>query len=253
MGTFLELEGKLGPIPQSSSNQFRPPQSDTKHNVRKVSKITEKRKRVAPTKKFKAKIAVEPNSNKATMQLPNTKALINTESQKSLNPLPESRSPPSEDAPIHAGTLWPKSGKMSGTLFKTRKDWLILPYYTNDSNISTDNTTGLKPPIKVEPKPKGQPTTSPKAENCGWGPNAPSAKTKKKTEMETTRDSCNNSYRPRYRWPNCSTLRPWTTKNPRAFRGLIQKHLMFLIGTQVSQNSVNNGKRKWRDSIANTV
>ena len=72
MGTFLELEGKLGPIPQSSSNQFRPPQPDTNPNVRKFTKITEKRKRVAPTKRFKAKIAAEPNSNKRTAQLPNT-------------------------------------------------------------------------------------------------------------------------------------------------------------------------------------
>ena len=65
---------------------------------------------------------------------------------------------------------------MSGNLFETRKDWLISPNYTNDSNISTYNTTGLKPPIKVEPKPEGQPTTSPKAQKCGWGPNCPFCK-----------------------------------------------------------------------------
>ena len=168
---FLELEGKLGPIPQYSSIQFRPPQPDANPNIRKVTKITEKMKRVAPTKRFKAKIAAEPNSDKATMQLPNTKALINAESQKILKPTPESRPPPLEDAPIHTGTMWPKAGKMLGNLFETRRDWLIPPNYTNDSNISADNTTGLKPPIKVEPKPEGQPTTSPKAEKCGWGPN----------------------------------------------------------------------------------
>ena len=110
---FLELEGKLGPIPQSPSNQFRPPQPDTNHNVRKVTKITEKRKRVAPTKRFKAKIAAEPNSNKTTMQLLNTKALMNTESQNTLKSAPESRPPPLEDAPICTGTPWPKAGKMS--------------------------------------------------------------------------------------------------------------------------------------------
>ena len=55
MRTFLELEGKLGPIPQYPSNQFRPPQPDTKPNIRKVTKITEKKKRVAPTKRFKLK------------------------------------------------------------------------------------------------------------------------------------------------------------------------------------------------------
>ena len=124
MRTFLELERKLGPIPQSPSNQFRPPQPDTNPNI---SKITEKRKRIAPTKRFKAKIAAKPNSDKATMQLPNTKALMNTESQISLNPVPESRPPPLEDAPIHTGTPWPEAGKMSGNLFETRKDCLIPP------------------------------------------------------------------------------------------------------------------------------
>ena len=44
MRTFLEVKGKLGPIPQSSSNQYRPPQPDTNPNVRKVNKATEKRK-----------------------------------------------------------------------------------------------------------------------------------------------------------------------------------------------------------------
>ena len=41
---ILEVEGKLGPIPQSSSNQYRPPQPDTNPNVRNVNKPTEKRK-----------------------------------------------------------------------------------------------------------------------------------------------------------------------------------------------------------------
>ena len=179
MITFLELEGKLGPIPQSSSNQLRPHQPDTNPNIRKVTKITEKMERVAPTKRFKVKTAVEPNSDKTTMQLPNTKALMNAESQNTLKPAPKSRSPPLEDAPICAGTLWPKVGKLLGNLFETRKGWLIPPNYTNppnysnDNNISADNTTGLKPPIKVEPKPEGQPTTSSKAEKCGWRPNCP--------------------------------------------------------------------------------
>ena len=60
MRTFLEKEEKLGPIPQSPSIQYRSPQPDTNPNIRKATKITEKRKRVAPTKSFIAKIAVEP-------------------------------------------------------------------------------------------------------------------------------------------------------------------------------------------------
>ena len=61
MRTFLEVKGKLGPIPQSSSNQYKPSQPDTNPSVRKVNKATEKRKRVASTKRFRANIATKPN------------------------------------------------------------------------------------------------------------------------------------------------------------------------------------------------
>ena len=60
-----------------------------------------------------------------TAQLPNTKTLMNAESQKTLKLAPESRPPPLEDVLIHAGTTWPKAGKILGNFFKTRKDWLI--------------------------------------------------------------------------------------------------------------------------------
>ena len=53
MKTFLEVEGKMGPIPVSaSSNKFRPPLSETNPNVRK-NDVTEKRKRATPKKKFR--------------------------------------------------------------------------------------------------------------------------------------------------------------------------------------------------------
>ena len=52
------------PIPQEP---VQAPQPNTNPNIRKATKITEKRKRVAPTQRFKAKIAAEPNSNKVTM------------------------------------------------------------------------------------------------------------------------------------------------------------------------------------------
>ena len=48
--TFLEVEGKMGPIPTPSS-QFRPPLPDTNPNIRKDT-VTEKRKRAMP-KKFR--------------------------------------------------------------------------------------------------------------------------------------------------------------------------------------------------------
>ena len=110
------------------------------------------------------------------MQPPNTKALMNTESQKMLIPVLENKLPPLEDAPICAGTPWPKAGKMSGNLFKTRKDWLIPPNYNNDNNINTAIVTRSKSPIKIEPKPEEQPTTSLMAEKCGRWPNCPICK-----------------------------------------------------------------------------
>ena len=60
MRTFLEVEGKMGPIPQSTSSQYRPPQPDTNPDARK-HKATEKRKRVVPTKRFRANTATEFN------------------------------------------------------------------------------------------------------------------------------------------------------------------------------------------------
>ena len=63
---------------------------------------------------------------------------------------------------------------MSENLFEARKDWLLPPNYIDDK--STANIISQKPPIKVEPKIEEQPSTSPKAEKCGWGPNCPFCK-----------------------------------------------------------------------------
>ena len=129
MRTFLEVEGKLDPIPQSSSNQYRP---STNRNIRKATKTTEKRKRVAPTKRFKANIAAKPNSNGATARPPATISKAPTDFKiqaPSQEGTPESRPLPLEDAPIHAGTPWPNAGKMSGNLFETRKDWIPSQLY----------------------------------------------------------------------------------------------------------------------------
>ena len=60
MRTFLEVEGKMGPIPQPTSSKYRPPQPDTNCNVKK-DKATEKRKREAPTKRFRPNIGSKPS------------------------------------------------------------------------------------------------------------------------------------------------------------------------------------------------
>ena len=91
------------PVPQQSVQA-----PSTRHQSQMLGrspKLQKRGKRVAPTKRFKAKIAAEPNSDKMTTYLPNTKALMNTESQKTLKPTPESRPPPLEDAPVYTGTL----------------------------------------------------------------------------------------------------------------------------------------------------
>ena len=65
MKTFLEVEGKMGPIPTPGS-QFRPPLPDTNPNIRKDT-VTEKRKRATPKKKFRP---VTPKPTTACPPLP---------------------------------------------------------------------------------------------------------------------------------------------------------------------------------------
>ena len=105
--------------------------------------------RIAPTKRFKAKIAMNPNSNEMTMQPPATvfKAPTDLENQSlSQEGTPENRLPPLEDAPICAGTPCPKARKMSENLFETRKDCLIPPNYNHNNSINTAIATSLTPP-----------------------------------------------------------------------------------------------------------
>ena len=110
MRTFLEVEGKLGPIPQPSSNQYRAPQPDTNPNVGKVNKAAEKR-RIAPTKRFRANITMKSNEAAVCPHVTVSKAST-----------PDNRPLPLEDAPVHKSTPWPEAGKILGNLFKERKD-----------------------------------------------------------------------------------------------------------------------------------
>ena len=162
MRTFLEVEGKLGPIPQSSSSQYRPPQPGTNPNIRKVNKATEKR-RVAPTKRFRANIAPKPNEAAAQPPMTISKAPTDIKIQ-AQEETPENRPLSLEDAPICKSTPWPEKGKISGNLFEERKDWLLPPNYLDNNVRGTASVTSPKPPIKEEPKTEEQPSTSPKAE-----------------------------------------------------------------------------------------
>ena len=172
MRTFLEVEGKMGPIPQPASSQYRPPQPDTNPNVRK-DKAMEKRKRAVPTKRFRSNTASRPSETAMCPPVTISKAPINVKPQADAS---ENRPPPLEDAPVHESTPWPGTGKMSGSLFKKRKDWLLPPNYLNNGNKDTTSVASPKSPIKEEPKIGEQSTSSPRAEKCGWGPNCPFCK-----------------------------------------------------------------------------
>ena len=80
MKTYLELEGKLGPKPQSQTNQFRPPLPNTNPQIRKESKMAEKRKGLSPTKKLKA--AAGSNPSNTTVQPSPESAPVNPKNQQ---------------------------------------------------------------------------------------------------------------------------------------------------------------------------
>ena len=71
-----------------------------------------------------------------------SKAPINAKPQEYVS---ENRPPPLEDAPVHKNTPWPGAGKMSGNLFKERKDWLLPPNYLNNGNKDTTGVTSPTP------------------------------------------------------------------------------------------------------------
>ena len=70
------MEGKMGPIPQPTSSQYRSPQLDTSSNARKDNAM-EKRKRAVLTKRFRP--CTVPKHSKTAACLPATvfKAPVN--------------------------------------------------------------------------------------------------------------------------------------------------------------------------------
>ena len=164
--TFLEVEGKMGPIPVPIS-QVRSPLVDTNPNIRK-NNAAEKRKRATP-KKFR------PATPKPTA---------------ACLPLPEAPPKPKNDAPLHLipvceSTSWPGAGKMSGNLFEDR-NWLLPSNYLDNSienkteNEAMTNITSPKPQIKEEESNTGEQST----EKCGWGPGCPFCKSQEQKEEQ---------------------------------------------------------------------
>ena len=96
MKTFLEVKGKMGPIPQPTSSQYRPPQLDTNPNVSKDHAM-EKRKRAAPTKRFRSSAAPKPSETAACPPAIVSKAPVNVKPQTDA---PENRPPPLGNLPV---------------------------------------------------------------------------------------------------------------------------------------------------------
>ena len=140
MKTFLEVEGKMGPIPQPASSQYRPPQLGTNPKVKKDNAM-EKRRRAAPTKWFRPSTAPKPGET--AMQPPATVSKVKPQTDAS-----ENRPPLLEKAQVCKSTPWPDTGRMSGNLFEDR-NWLLPPNYLNNN---CKNATNPKYPIKEEPK-----------------------------------------------------------------------------------------------------
>ena len=187
-----------------ASSQYRPPQQDTNSNVRK-DKATKKRKRVAPTKRFRANTVSKPSEAAACPPMTIPKAPINIKPQ-AQEVTPDNRPLPLEDAPVCQSTPWPDTGKISGNLFEERKDWLLPPKHLNNNNEDTTVITSPKPPIKEEPKIEEQSFTSLRTDMCGWGSNwHPSAKIKKRKKigMAIAKNNCNRKHNPnkRFRCP----------------------------------------------------
>ena len=181
--TFLEVEGKMGPVPRPASSQYRPPQLDTNPNVRK-DKATEKRNRVVPTKRLRSNTASEPKEAAVHSPATISKAPTNIKPQAQEG-TSENRPPPLEDAPVCKSTPWPGAGKISGNLFEERSNWPLPPNYLDNKNAK--DVTGIitpKPSIKEEPKAEEQSFTNPKTEKCGWGPNCPFCKNQEKEEED---------------------------------------------------------------------
>ena len=170
MKTFLEVEGKMGPIPQPAS-QYRPPQLDTNPKIRKDSAV-EKRKRAAATKRFRLSAASKPSETAACPPATVSKAPVNVKPQTDV---PENRTPPLENAPGCESTPWPSAGRMSGNLFEDR-NWLLPSNYLNNESKNATGIASPKPSIKEEPEIGEQSIISPKTEKCGWGPNCPFCK-----------------------------------------------------------------------------
>ena len=179
MRTLMEVEGKMGPIPQPTSSQYRPPQLDTNPNVRRNNAMEERKRTVAP-KRFRPSTAPKPSETATYPPATVSKATVNIKPQMDA---PENRPPPLENVPVCKSIPWPGTGRMSGNIFEDRH-WLLPPNYLNNDSKNATGITCPRPSIKEEPKIGEQSVISLKAEKCGWGPNCPFCKIQDKEDWD---------------------------------------------------------------------
>ena len=166
--TFLEVERKMGLIPQPT-NQYRPPQLDTNLKIRKDNAV-EKRNRATPTKRIRPSVAPKSSKTATCPTVTISKAPVNVKPQTDA---PKSRPPPLKSAPVSKNTPWPSAGRM-----------LLPPNYLNNDSKSMTGITSPQPSIKEEPKIGEHSNISLKTDKCGWGPNCPFCKNQDKEDWD---------------------------------------------------------------------
>ena len=167
MKTYLVLEGRLGPKFQPQSDQSRPTQPDTNPHVRRETKVTEKRKKLTPTKKYKVKVVARPKSktSNTTAQLPFTtpNASMNWERQNPPQEGTTDSNPPPQKYP---NSHW-------HPMAQSKKD--VRKSLQVEEGLANLSYCYFKPPIKIKPQTQEQATPcatdTPKAEKCECGPN----------------------------------------------------------------------------------
>ena len=240
MKTFLEVEGKMGPIPQPTSSQYRPPQPDTNPNVRKY-KATEKRKIAVHLSKDSRLIQLlspmkQPHTH--LQQSPRPQPISNLKCKKET---PENRPPPLENAPVHKSTGWPGARKISGNIFEERKDWLLPPNYL-DNNKVKDTSQCHQPKTSLKggiPRLKNSPVPHPKNREVCMGTKFPllqESRKRRRLWWQLPKSAANTARTRRFRCPKQGA--PQDSKlpeTPELFRNSIKRHQM--IDIQVSQKS----------------
>ena len=132
----------MGLILQPTSSQYRPPWPDTNPNVRK-DKVIGKRKRTAPTKRFRPNTASRPSETAVCPLTTIFKAPINAKPQADVS---EYRPPPSERYLSSQKYSMAQCRKDVRKPLQGKKGLVLPPNYLNNGNKDTAGVISPKPP-----------------------------------------------------------------------------------------------------------